>query len=302
LRFSPRRVIAGTVALLGACTALLVLGHLARGAWSPLEAVNSSALPATVTRAQERVLWLAGRPDGGVDFAVTGPRGRTLLDHGRPPDDAARALGSVVTDVVEARTHRAGSMLKWFGVGYVVVRPGPEADRLADLVARQQDLDAKPTEQAALFQGPAGSATTWVVPGEAPPSEVQAMLTAEPPPRPVPTGGQLGSTGPGTLVLAVPSAGAFEASVGGSRLEPTTAFGWAQGFQLPTGAAGDVDVWQSGQQRRFSLLVVEGLLVLAAVATMARPTRVAPPVAPTTVDDTSTDLRLAGLARGGVAR
>jgi GT2 family glycosyltransferase len=302
LRFSSRRLIAGTVALLGACTALLVLGHLARGAWSPLEAVNGSALPATVTRAQERVLWLAGRPDGGVDFAVTGPRGRTLLDHGRPPDDAASALGSVVTDVVEARTHRAGSMLKWFGIGYVVVRPGPEADRLADLVARQQDLDAKPTEQAALFQGPKGSATAWVVPGEAPPSEVQAMLTAQPPPRPVPTGGQVGSTGQGTLVLAVPSSGAFQASVGGSRLEPTTAFGWAQGFQLPTGAAGDVDVWQTGQQRRFSLLVVEGLLVLAAVATMARPTRVAPPVAPTTVDDTSTDLRLAGLARGGVAR
>jgi arabinofuranan 3-O-arabinosyltransferase len=111
------------------------------------------------------------------------------------------------------------------------------------------------------------------------------------------------STSPGTLVLAVPSAGAFQASVGGSRLEPTTAFGWAQGFQLPSGAAGDVDVWQTGQQRRFSLLVVEGLLVLTAVATMARPTRVAPPVAPpTTVDDSSTDLRLAGLARGGVAR
>jgi hypothetical protein len=46
------------------------------------------------------------------------------------------------------------------------------------------------------------------------------------------------------------------------------------------------------------------LLVLAAVATMARPTRVAPPVAPTaSIDDTTSgDLRLAGLARGGVAR
>jgi GT2 family glycosyltransferase len=303
LRFSPRRLIAATVVLLGACTGLLVLGHLARGAWSPLEAVSSPALPATVTRGQARVLWLAGRPDHGVDFAVTGPGGRTLLDPGRPRADAARALGAVVTDVVEARTHRAGSMLRWFGIGYVVVRPGPEADRLADLVARQQDLDAKPTEQAALFRGPEVSATAWVVPGEAPPSEVQAMLTAEPP-RPVPdlAGGQVDSAGPGTLVLAVPAAGAFQASVSGSRLEPTTAFGWAQGFQLPTGVSGGVEVWQAGHQRRFSLLVVEGLLVLAAVATMARPTRVAPPVAPSAVDDTSTDLRLAGLARGGVAR
>jgi hypothetical protein len=49
--------------------------------------------------------------------------------------------------------------------------------------------------------------------------------------------------------------------------------------------------------------VLEGLLVLAAVATLARPTRVAPPVAPSAIDDTTgTDLRLAGLARGGVAR
>jgi hypothetical protein len=303
LRFSVRRLIAATVAVLGACTALLVVGHLARGAWSPLEAVQGPALPATVTRGEARVLWLAGRPDRGVDFAVTGPHGRTLLDPGRPPADAARALGDVVTDVVEARTHRAGSMLRLFGVGYVVVRPGPEADRLADLVARQQDLDAMPTEQAALFQGPEVSATAWVVPGEAPPPEVQATLTG-PSPRPVvdPAGGRADAEGPGTLVLAVPAADAFRASVGTSRLEPTTAFGWAQGFRLPAGVAGDVEVWQSGQQRRFTLLVIEGLLVLAAVATMARPTRVAPPVAPSAVDDTSTDLRLAGLARGGVAR
>jgi hypothetical protein len=303
LRFSVRRLIAATVAVLGACTALLVVGHLARGAWSPLEAVQGPALPATVTRGEARVLWLAGRPDRGVDFAVTGPHGRTLLDPGRPPADAARALGDVVTDVVEARTHRAGSMLRLFGVGYVVVRPGPEADRLADLVARQQDLDAMPTEQAALFQGPEVSATAWVVPGKAPPPEVQATLTG-PSPRPVvdPAGGRADAEGPGTLVLAVPAADAFRASVGTSRLEPTTAFGWAQGFRLPAGVAGDVEVWQSGQQRRFTLLVIEGLLVLAAVATMARPTRVAPPVAPSAVDDTSTDLRLAGLARGGVAR
>jgi len=303
LRFSVRRLIAGAVALLGAGTALLVVGQLARGDWSPLEAVHSPALPATVTRGHARVLWLAGRSDHGVDFAVTGPRGRTLLDTGRPPADAARALGSVVTDVVEARTHRAGSMLKLFGIGYVVVRPGPEADRLADLVARQQDLDAKPTEQAALFQGPEASATGWVVGGDVPPSEVQGMLTAEPPqPFPGSAGGRVDTSAPGALVLTVPAAEPYRASVGSTPLEPTTAFGWAQAFRLPASASGDLEVWQAGQQRRFILLVIEGLLVLAALATMARPTRIAPPVAPSELEDTSTDLHLAGLARGGVAR
>ena len=303
LRFSVRRLIAGAVVLLGAGTALLVVGHLARGDWSPLEAVHSPALPATVTRGQARVLWLAGRSDHGVDFAVTGPGGRTLLDNGRPPADAARALGSVVTDVVEARTHRAGSMLKLFGIGYVVVRPGPEADRLADLVARQQDLDAKPTEQAALFQGPEASATGWVVGGDVPPSEVQGMLTAEPPqPFPGSAGGQVDTSAPGALVLTVPAAEPYRASVGSTPLELTIAFGWAQAFRLPASASGDLEVWQAGQQRRFILLVIEGLLVLAALATMARPTRIAPPVAPSELEDTSTDLHLAGLARGGVAR
>jgi GT2 family glycosyltransferase len=306
VRFSLRRVTAAALVLFGAVTGLVVAGHLVRGAWSPLEAIDSPALPATVTRSQARVLWLAGRPDHGVDFAVTGPRGRTLLDPGRPPAVAADDLGSVVTDIVQARTHRAGSMLRMFGIGYVVVRPGAEADRLVDLVARQQDLDARPTEQAGLFQGPAVPRTAWVVPGEDPPAEVQALLTSpdEPVPVPDPDTGQVVASGPGTVVLPVPGAEVWSASVGGAPLEPTTALGWAQGFRLPAGTSGSLEVRRTGQDRRLTLLLVQALLVLATVATMARPTRVAPPVAPSAaVDDTTAgDLRLAGLARGGVAR
>jgi hypothetical protein len=259
-----------------------------------------------VTRGQARVLWLAGRPDHGVDFAVTGPKGRTLLDPGRLPAAAADDLGSVVTDIVQARTHRAGSMLRMFGIGYVVVRPGAEAGRLVDLVARQQDLDAKPTEQAALFAGPGVPQTAWVIPGENPPAEVQGMLTSPAQPRPIPDPdtGQVDATGPGTVMLLVPESEVWRATVGGARLEPTTALGWAQAFKLPAGATGALEVQRTGQERRLYLLLIEALLILATVATMARPTRVAPPVAPSAaVDDTTSgDLRLAGLARGGVAR
>jgi GT2 family glycosyltransferase len=306
VRFSPRRLTAAALVLLSAVTGLFVAGHLVRGAWSPMEAVDSPALPATVTRSQARVLWLAGRPDHGVDFAVTGPEGRTLLDPGRPPAKALDDLGSVVTDIVQARTHTAGSMLRMFGIGYVVVRPGAEANRLVDLVARQQDLDARPTEQAGLFQGPAVPQTGWVIPGEHPPAAVQDLLTSSirPVPIPDPDNGQVQATGPGTVVLMVPEAAVWQAAAGGTRLEPTTALGWAQGFRLPAGTAGDLEVQRSGEDRRTTLLLIEALLVLATVATMARPTRVAPPVAPTAgVDDTTSgDLRLAGLARGGVAR
>jgi GT2 family glycosyltransferase len=306
VRFSLRRVTAAGLVLLSAVTGLLVAGHLVRGVWSPMVAVDSPALPATVTRGQARVLWLAGRPDNGVDFAVTGPEGRTLLDPGRLPAAAADDLGSVVTDIVQARTHRAGSMLRMFGIGYVVVRPGPEAARLVDLVARQQDLDAKPTEQAALFAGPGVPQTAWVIPGDNPPAEVQGMLTSPAQPRPIPdpATGQVDAAGPGTVMLLVPESEVWRVTVGGARLEPTTALGWAQAFKLPAGATGELEVQRTGQERRLYLLLIEALLILATVATMARPTRVAPPVAPSAgVDDTTGgDLRLAGLARGGVAR
>jgi hypothetical protein len=197
-------------------------------------------------------------------------------------------------------------MLRMFGIGYVAVRPGPEAERLVDLVARQQDLDAKPTEQAGLFQGPAVPQTAWVIPGEDPPAEVQGLLTSSsrPVPVPDPATGQVQANGPATVVLLVPEASVWRATAGGSRLEPTTALGWAQGFRLPAGAAGNLEVQRTGEDRRLVLLLIEALLVLATAATMARPTRVAPPVAPTAGadDTTSGDLRLAGLARGGVAR
>jgi GT2 family glycosyltransferase len=332
-----RRAAAAVLALLALATSVLLAGVLVRGSWSPIRSVGSPSLPATVRQTEGRVLWLAGRADHGVDFSVTGSGGRTVLDSGRLGDDRARrALQSVATDIIEARTHEAGSMLQLFGVGYVAVRPGPEADRLVDLVARQQELRSRPTDQAGLFQGPVTEPSAWIIQGE-PPAEVRGVLTGpalvrvpgldavfsgrsgvELPARA--TGQVQGATetlaapetkaattesagsGSATLVLPVPADRAWRASAGGTALEPTTVFGWAQGFKLPAGTSGGaVVVQRSGQQRRMVFLLLESLLVLTALATMARPTKVAPPVAPMALDDTTTtDLRLATLtARGG---
>ena len=65
------------------------------------------------------------------------------------------------------------------------------------------------------------------------------MLTSpeQPDPIPDPATGQVQASGPGTVVLLVPEAGVWRATVGGARLEPTTALGWAQGFKLPAGAS-----------------------------------------------------------------
>jgi GT2 family glycosyltransferase len=320
-----RRAGAALLALLALATSVLIAGVLVRGSWSPIRSVGTPSLPATVRQGDGRVLWLAGRADHGVDFAVTGSGGRTVLDSGLLGDDRARrALESVVTDIVQARTHEAGSMLQLFGVGYVAVRPGPEAERLVDLVARQQELRSRPTDQAGLFQAPVTEPSAWILPGE-PPAEARGVLTGPPlvrvlgidavfngrpgaelPSRAVarPQGTAVSmlaqGSGSGTLVLPVPADRAWRASMHGQVLEPTTVFGWAQGFKLPGGAGGGLELQRNGQQRRMVYLLVEGLLVLTALATMARPTKVAPPVAPLALDDTTTtDLRLATLARGG---
>jgi len=303
LELSPRRVAATLLALLAVAGGVLVLAHVARGAWSPLRPVREHALPATVTGTQARVLWLAGRPDHGVDFAVTGPDGRTLLDSGKPaPGAAAEALATLVTDIVQARTHRVGAMLRMFNVGYVVVRPGPDADRLAGLVGRQQDLTLRPSPQAAMYQGPTVSPGGWVIRGQ-PPTRIQEVVTG---PGLAPLrgpGAPASVTGPATVVLPVPASSTWRATMSGAQLRPTAVLGWEQGFIVPAGVSGSVRVEQLGQDRRDMLLLIEGLLVLAAVATMLRPTRAAPPAAPITLDDATTgDLRIAELTRQGASQ
>ena len=88
-----------------------------------------------------------------------------------------------------------------------------------------------------------------------------------------------------------------------ARLQATDVLGWQQGFVVPAGVSGPVRVEPVGQHRRDTLLLLEGILVLAAVATMLRPTRAAPPPAPITLDDTTTgDIRISELMRQGAAR
>jgi len=324
-RLDPRRVGAGALAALTLFTGLLVTFQFVRGQWAPLQAVSHPALPATVRQSSARVLWLAGRTDHGVNFAVTGSDGRTLLDDGQiASGNTAGALRSVVTDVVEARTHAAGRLLQLFGIGYVVVRHGPEEERLVALVSRQQDLRARPTEQAALFQGPTVAAgiqsvvpAGWLISSDTLPDHVQGMLTGPAivglrAAQPMLSGSDaklathvlselpaVTAPGPATIVLPVPADPAWHASVDGTALPAEVAFGWAQAFRLPAGASGTLDLRRTGQDSRDLLLLAEGLLVLVALAAMARPTRVAPPVAPSTADETTGEFRLNTRVREG---
>jgi GT2 family glycosyltransferase len=300
-RSSVERAGATFVVVLTALVGVFVVGNLARGDWALLD--GPERLPATVTESQARVLWLAGRGDGGVFWAVTGPRGRTLLDSARPSaPNASEAVGAIVQDVLQARTHRAGTVLRTFNVGFVVVRHGPEADRLNELLTRQGDLDSRITEQAGLYEGPPPAPGGMVLPGAEPPASAEQLLLASgastrlqgsvPDPQ-----GRV--KGPATVVLPMAADRSWQAQVGDRELTRDSTAGWAQAFLVPEGVAGTIQVRYEGQRARTLALVGELLLVLAALAMIARPTRKPPPPTPS-ADEVTGELRLPSAVVGSV--
>jgi GT2 family glycosyltransferase len=293
------RIGATFLAVLTALGAVLVVGNLARGDWEVGPAEQQ--LPATVADSSSRVLWLASRPGGGVWWAVSGPGGPTLLDEARPSSPGTeQAVEQVVTDILESRTHRAGTLLRLFNIGFVVVRDGPEAGRLNDLLARQGDLESQVSDQAGLYRGPGPAPGGLVVAGPTPGNPAQLLVAPAPPAAledAVPNStGQV--RGPATVLLPIAADGGWRASVDGTPLEQATAFGWAQGFQVPDGVAGRLSVEYQGQRTRTFALVGQLVLVLLALAMLARPTRRPPPPAPVS-DEVTGELRLPAIAMGG---
>src|SRR5207247_9290830 len=112
----------------------------------------------------------------------------------------------------------------------------------------------------------------WVLPGRTP-QRLQDLVVA-PHPAPLRGGGLTDGSGPvkgpATVVLPVPAGRGWSAWVGGTRLEPSTVRGWEQGFGVPQGGGGPLQVRETGESRRRTLLLIEGLLVLAVVATLFR--------------------------------
>jgi hypothetical protein len=289
----------GAAGMASAATVLGValVGVLAIGSW-PLE-TGAEPLPATVTESGRRVLWLAGHDDGGVRYAVTGPNGQTLLEASRSsPAEARAALDEIVQDVVEARTHDAGELLRSFNIGWVVVREGPRSAQLIELLARQGDLESRVTTQAGLFEGPAPVPAGMVL-AETPASSAE-LLTPEQAPTALhgDLPGVAGEVaGPSAVVLPMPADPAWQATVNGQRLTPETAFGWAQAFTVPEGSNGDLVVTYGGQRNRDLALGAGLILVLASLATLARPASRPAPLVPVSDEDTG-ELRLPAAVAG----
>jgi GT2 family glycosyltransferase len=265
-------------------------------AFRSYDLAGGDRLPSTVTEKQGRILWLASRRDGSLEYTVTGPSGPSLMGAARPvPGSADDALRRVVLDIAQARTHRAGTLLREFNIGFVIVRDGPGTgdDNLVALLTRQGDLEPRVTGQAGLFEGP-GAAPAGLTLAGPPPERSEQLLAQQG--QPGALEGELPDgtgtvRGPGTVVLPMPGDSSWTATVAGQQLRSVTAFRWAQAFEVPEGIEGQIELAYGGQRGRTVALLAELVLLFAALALLSRPSRRPAPVVPVSDEDTG-ELRL----------
>ncbi len=287
--FGWRQPLAGGVAVAAVLTPVLfVSGWLVRGAADPLRRQDRVALPSVVLAEASRspgsrVLWLDGSADGKVRYSLTATAGLTFADGSLPTGEGvSEVLNAVVADLVTPRGSNAAEALAAFNVRYIAV-PNPAPVALANGLDAQAGLSRvsfvapvqlwrtlTPTGRLTVI-GPALAAAA--VAGEVATRD-QLRQT---PPLPLPSRresarAQLLPGPPGRLlVLSEQSDDEWVAELDGTRLAPTTAYGWAQAFELPAGA-GVITLRRDNSARR-GAIVVQALVLLVVVVLAAPPIR-----------------------------
>jgi len=284
--FGWRQVLAGLVAAAAAVTPLVTAATwVRRGADEPLRRQEVTALPSVVLAEGDRnpgmrVLWLDALPDGRLRYALTPAGGLTLPQSGLVEGGRVRRiLDQVVADLTSARGTNAAEALAAFNVRYVAV-----ANPVPPVVAAGLDVQAGLSRVSfvapvQLWQTltPTGRVTV-LSPALAQAAEAGRVAGRDQlrlaPPTPLPSRresarAQLLPGPPGRLlVLAERADGDWVATLDGERLRSTTAYGWAQAFELPAGA-GRIEVARDTSARRSALTVQA--LVLLVVLVLAAP-------------------------------
>lgn len=271
------------VALL-AGTATAVIAMVARGVDQPLTDDSHSLLPvfaaAEVGRpTSPRLVVLDGPVGGGagaIRYAVVrDPDGARFGDADVTRDRENATDRRLTTTMRAAAAGQASALprLAEFGISMLVVR-----DTGAQALARVDNidgLDRVPTSGALVWRSqlPTGELvvlephTARVVTGG-------ADLPANARPRPLAAAPgssrallPAGSNGR-LLVLAEPAGPRWRATLDGHRLQPTTAYGWAQAWRLPP-SGGRLDIGRTGDHR--SLWLALQLVVVLAAALLSVP-------------------------------
>ena len=209
---------------------------------------------------QFRVLWVgdrwvsptpsAARPHRG--HMVTGSRGESAIDlFERSGTPAHVELENVISSIEAGDTDIGGALLGSFNVRYVLLDRGPGAYRWL----AQRDLALVRSEKGYVMLENLTRIERAGVYSQVP-SYLHAVAERDPTliageiPQPIGTLEQAAASryssprsiaGPGEVVIAESNDPRWRATAGGEQLERTEA-GWANGFVLPQGTEGEIDV------------------------------------------------------------
>lgn len=288
--FGWRQLTAGTVGVLAAALPVVAaLSWVVRGADDPLRRDARQLLPAFARAELEadrglRALALEPRADGRVSYALLRGSAPGLETAGLSVSpDQRDQLARTVADLLSPRGSDAPEALSTRAVRYVALGPGPGRDALVGALDAQPGLVRRTAGQVDLWRVVAPSARLSVLPpdlarvaleGERAPSRRVLRVS---PPVPLPAGDRVSARvdvpeGPAgrLLVLADARQRGWRATLDGERLEPRTAWGWAQAYALPA-SGGELRIDHSGTGRRTGLVVQ--LLLVVGACVLAAPSR-----------------------------
>ena len=281
-----RRAITGVVgAVVAACCLVTVAGwSLLLPGQLRLERVEGGEVPAAAadqgrTDARARVLTLQLADDGAVDAGLVVHGGDSIIQHAALADardvDTIRAGTAIDADPASAalRETVAGMLSQdapvadvqtedgssaYLAIAYVVVQG--DRDEQAELV---RTLDSSPQLEK-VTEGTWGG--MWRVIDASP----RALVTGGAEQTPL-SSGVIDAAGAipadeaeRTVVLSERFDTGWRATLDGTELAPTEVDGWAQGFQVPAGAAGEIEI-----HRDQPLTLLWQLLLAAAVGLTA---------------------------------
>jgi GT2 family glycosyltransferase len=281
--FGWRQLTATALAATAAVTPLAAAAAwVVRGADDPLDRRVAEVVPAFVLAELEaepgvRALVLRGRDDGSVGYELRTAAGARLGTADLPlAEGQTDALDAAVADLVTARGSAAAEALATRGVRYVALTGEADGALLADVLDAQRGLLRRSEDPVLLWQVQAPSAHLSVLPPDLADAARNGDVAPDPqalqddPPEALP------STARGTrtelpegpdgrlLVLAEARDAGWEATLDGRRLEPTTAWGWAQAFELP-GNGGDLVLRHDAGPRSAAVALQALGVVLVAV-------------------------------------
>ncbi|MGO3314906.1 MAG: hypothetical protein ACTIMA_14110, partial [Brachybacterium tyrofermentans] len=250
-----------------------------------LDRVEGGAVPAAAadqgrTEARARVLVLDQQDDGTIEARLVVHGGDTVIQHatitdaravdtvraGEMVDDdpAQGALRATVATMLSSGTEGAGpddpeQAAASLAIAYVVVEGDP-ADQL-DLVGA---LDSSSTLEK-VTEGSRGG--MWRVLGTAP----RAVVVGGADPVAL-SSGVIDATGripadssERTVVLSERADSQWRATLDGTELEPVVVGDWAQGFAIPSGADGEIDIHREQPARLVWQILLYAVLALTIV-------------------------------------